>query len=175
MKIRNYISIAVIYTLAVSLIGCAKKPCSWNGEVNGVPFEITTSEAKFDGVFLSIDARQEAPFLAHINMVLFVDGPGNYTCNEGTYFFHNRKLKIKGNTAYYNISAKPNPIFHHTNSQNIGTVVITSLDADDKVVSGTFQFRLAERETGSSEVNLKGSFENVPMEVNWNEYGTSDQ
>jgi hypothetical protein len=130
-----------------------------------VAAEISHFEAEYDGYVLTISAGRADPYLAHLSIFIFTKGPGTYPCNEGTFTYNNHEHSKGGNVAWYTVTGDPytgaNSIFHTTNRDNTGTVIITSFNEEDKKVSGTFEFRAVQKPAGPSVVILKGSFENV--------------
>jgi hypothetical protein len=174
MKMYSHICITVICIFALTFVGCTSKQGSFSFEVNGVAADVSPDfDAEYDGYVLVISAGRAFPNLSHLSIFIIANGPGTYTCNEGTDAGNqgactsdNHHLSNEGNMAWYMVTGDQytgaNSILHTTNKDNTGTVIITSFDKENKMVSGTFEFRAVQKEpAGPSVVNLKGSFENI--------------
>jgi hypothetical protein len=172
---KTYLSfcLTTICIFALTFAGCTSKHASFSFEVNGVAAEVSNFDAEYDGYVLVISAGRAFPNLSHLSIFIIANGPGTYTCNEGTYAGNqgaytsdNHSLSNKGNMAWYMVTGDQytgaNSILHTTNKDNTGTVIIASFDKENKIVSGTFEFRAVQKKpAGPSVVNLKGSFENI--------------
>jgi hypothetical protein len=166
MKMYSYVCLIILSIFVFIFAGCTSKQASSTLEVNGVAAEITHFEAEYDGSYLGFFAKQGSPNPATFIIRVFIDGPGTYTLNDGTYIYNNRKYTIRGNIAHYTRES----ITYYTNAIYTGTVTITSIDVENKIVSGTFEYRAAQRLVESKVINIKGSFEDVPIEINLNKY-----
>ncbi|HUI30028.1 MAG TPA: DUF6252 family protein [Candidatus Acidoferrales bacterium] len=138
--------------------GCSRT--TFDADVDGVPMNASAAGARYDGGRLDIGYRRYEPDTAGILIEINAKGPG-------TFVFNDDDPKTGNGAAYFPCahSDNSNDTVFATNSHATGTVTISGLDIEEKTVSGSFQFQASQiAPHGSKVVNIKGSFENVPLE-----------
>ncbi len=141
------------------IVGCGEDGVRFEAAVDGIALNAASARAKYSASRLSIDCVQFEPDTAIIVIDINANGPGTYLCDADD-------PRTGNAAAYYPPSHKGDSIdtVLATNSRSTGTVTITKFDLETGRVSGSFEFQGSQVvPPGSKVVNVKGSFEDVPI------------
>jgi hypothetical protein len=152
MKNHSVVVLMIICIFGLIFTACERNLFTFNAKIDGTPFDVDGTVARFSGRWIDIDAvqsgREPKMILFHIDAV-----------STGTYKLESENETIGSMAAYHTGS-----YLYSTNSRFTGEVKITVFDMVERKISGSFKFQAVQiKPAGSRVVNVEGSFEDVPI------------